>query len=217
MTLKSVLIQRFHGDCKSGAGLHRSGAVLFNPAFKHTPKTTFTEKTFGSEISCRHFKIIESKFSKLRSNFDCIFWFWTRQIVSATGGRRYYRSHHRLIFACIVTWFTFCDNNDSNFNYDNLVKWNEKRSNNLPNWELMPLVELSTLDLEETQLPISLHRFQHPVLLFVFDSTTCPDSNFIHFSSTDFIFHTWYHQNPQICIQNAKLLDEISDWKPRNG
>ncbi|MFS8031694.1 hypothetical protein Hanom_Chr17g01548921 [Helianthus anomalus] len=75
----------------------------------------------------------------------------------------------------------------------------------------MPLIEVSTLDLEETQLPINFHLLQHPVvvlspspskpnsshflylLLFffflffsAFDFTTCQDST--PFSSTDFIF-----------------------------
>ena len=66
MTLKAIKIQGFDSDSKASARLNRSSSVLLHPSFKDTTKATFSEKTFGSEISCSQLEIKESKLLEVR-------------------------------------------------------------------------------------------------------------------------------------------------------
>ena len=51
VTLKSIRIQGFDSYGETCTGLNRSSTVFLDPSFEDATKTSFSEKTLGSEVS----------------------------------------------------------------------------------------------------------------------------------------------------------------------
>ena len=111
MTLKSIMIKGFDGDCESRPRFNRSCAILFDPPLEYTTKTPLAKERFWSEIPSCQLEVYKRELAQPRRNFEFFFEFAAGRIafsIASCGGWDY--RGNRLIFTCPVCRFTFCSN-----------------------------------------------------------------------------------------------------------